>query len=441
MKQDILFRKLHLKFTFGAILFSTIFVIPLIVFFNLFLVYTNISRSSDFVYRMENELQYGKKNSSRLRDSFPSGGLKRLSRRRNKPEAPGEKEFLFGFIPIGVSVSGDRNVMCFRVKNGQTIIERSFSDSDLDSQTLADLRARAFSSRNKITKYGFYMVSSRTTTNGIIGVVLDRSYELYQEYRLVLVSIFIFLLCVILSFIVSWFIAYRAIAPVSEAFENQKRFIADASHELKTPLAVMGANIDVLQSEIPDNKWLEYIRIENLRMTELVKDLLFLAKSDSGQIEPEEFSEVALVNETACAVLPFESLAFEARRQLKINLPEEELYVLGDAAKLKQCAVILTDNAIKNCDVNGIVTVSAGREGNCGFVKVTNTGPGIKKEDLPFVFERFFRSDSSRARSTGGYGLGLSIAQLIVKTHNGRMEVHSTENELTDFTFYIPLAT
>ncbi|MBP5175538.1 MAG: ATP-binding protein, partial [Treponema sp.] len=165
--------------------------------------------------------------------------------------------------------------------------------------------------------------------------------------------------------------------------------------------------------------------------------MLYLAKDDAGKTEfarlPFDLSEAA-----ACAVLPFESVAFEQKKTLEINTGKNMLPVMGDEAKIKQAIIVLVDNALKNSEPGSLIRVTAGKEGNRCFVKVYNTGHGISPEDLNKIFNRFFRSDSSRTRSTGGYGLGLAIAQSIAVAHKGKISVESEENKYALFTLQIP---
>ena len=276
------------------------------------------------------------------------------------------------------------------------------------------------------------------TDNGYLLILLDRVNDLSRQRHFYVVSILVFFLCLAISFGLSWVFASIAIAPVKEAFLKQKRFIADASHELKTPIAVIGANIDVLQQELKDNKWLEYIKVENARMKELVLDMLYLAKNDAGRTEYNRLP-VDLSDLTACSVLPFESVAFEQGKKLQLEIPKTEIPVLGDEPKLKQVIIILTDNALKNSDSGALIKVTAGIEGRNAFVKVYNSGHGISAEDMHKIFDRFYRSDSSRARATGGYGLGLAIAQSIATGHKGRIDVDSKLGEYAQFTLWLPL--
>lgn len=244
-------------------------------------------------------------------------------------------------------------------------------------------------------------------------------------------------------FLISLLLSGLALKPVAEAWEQQRRFVADASHELKTPLTVILTNTGILLSHQGDTieqqqKWVEYIRDEAQRMRGLVEDLLFLAKSDAGKERTPDLVPADLSELTWSALLPFEPVAFEQGVSLESDIAEN-LSISGRGEQLRRLVAILLDNAVKYAGEGGRVTVAlspAEKGGAC--LTVTNTGPAIPAGHLPHLFERFYRSDNSRARTSGGYGLGLSIAKSIVDGHRGSISVSSSETEGTTFTVKLP---
>ena len=266
--------------------------------------------------------------------------------------------------------------------------------------------------------------------------MVNRNSELKTLNKLYIYSSMLYLLSIIVSVLISIPISKYMSRPAKEAFIKQKQFIADASHELKTPIAVIGANIDVLEGEIKNNKWLEYIKTENKRMGELVKDLLYLAKNDSGRNELT-FCDFDFSNAVENSVLPFEVVAFEAGKTLEFDI-QKGITCYGDEKSLKQVFIILVDNALKNSEEGAKITVRSYAEGQKIFYKVHNTGAGIQKDELEKIFLRFYRSDSSRARKTGGYGLGLAIARAIAQDHNGSLTADSEFGKWAEFTLAIP---
>lgn len=241
-------------------------------------------------------------------------------------------------------------------------------------------------------------------------------------------------------FLISFFLSRWALEPVEAAWERQRQFVADASHELKTPLTVILANTGILlhhreETVAQQAKWVEYTRDEAERMKKLVDELLFLAKSDAARsihaFLPVNFSDVVWNN-----VLPFESVAFECHVTLESKIAQD-ICLTGDEGQLKQLVAILMDNACKYAGEGGRVTVTLEKVQDRARLSVHNTGEPIPPDQLPRVFERFYRADSARAG--GGYGLGLAIAKSIAEAHRGRITAESTKEAGTTFTVTLPM--
>ena len=286
-----------------------------------------------------------------------------------------------------------------------------------------------------------YLVAAKPY--GSIAAFLDRSLENETLNRLISSLLVIGGIGMIVLFLVSLYLADRAIRPVGKAWERQKRFIADASHELKTPLTVIAANTDVILSNCQDtvaaqSKWLGYIKSETEQMAKLVNDLLTIAKLDAGE-NKKTFSPFDLSECVTTACLPHESLAFESGRELILDITPGLSYV-GDESGIRQTVGILVDNAVKHASRPGNIQVSLkkDKEANRIRIEVTNPGEGIPEEERERIFERFYRLDSSRARASGGYGLGLSIAKSIVDRHEGSISVHSDAQGMTTFVILLP---
>lgn len=227
-----------------------------------------------------------------------------------------------------------------------------------------------------------------------------------------------------------------AVRPVKTAFERQRQFISNAGHELKTPITIIAANSDVLHSEIGDNKWLSYIQNQNERMAALVNDLLTLAHTDEDSQKPQlerfDFSGACV----DCA-LEFESIAYEGGKTFLTDI-QKDILINGNEPMMKQLLYILIDNALKHSDQNGEVRVTLKRMGYKAVLEVYNTGEGVPPEERDKIFERFYRSDSSRSRETGGYGLGLAIGKSIVELHKGKITVQSEQGKWTRFIIILP---
>lgn len=231
-------------------------------------------------------------------------------------------------------------------------------------------------------------------------------------------------------FAISIFLSAWALKPAENAWEQQKRFISDASHELKTPLTVILANTDILEAKQSDSiknqiKWLHNTREEALRMKQLVNNMLFLAKSDSNKIT-DIHSKVDLSDIVLNISLAFESVAFEKEIEINTSKISKDILILGSESKLKQLLSILMDNAVKYSLKNHAIVVELTKTNTKAELRISNHGASLSKDVLPHLFERFYRCDESRAAE--GYGLGLSIAQTIVHGHKGKIYAQSTEN-------------
>lgn len=263
-------------------------------------------------------------------------------------------------------------------------------------------------------------------------VFLDTTSQEQQTQVLFDTTLIIGIGMLVVLVIVSSVLSYYATKPVKQAFDKQKAFISDASHELKTPLAVINANVDVLEGEIGQNKWLGYIKDESLRMSELVQELLCLARLDDNS-NKAVFAQINLSNTILLTVLPFESTVFESGKTLVTEV-DENIMIRADESKIKHLVSILLDNAIKYSDDKGTIRVSLHTHSGKQVLEVYNTGKGIEKKDYKKVFERFYREDQARNSAQGGYGLGLAIAKAIAEEHGGKISVQSDYGKWIAFT-------
>jgi heavy metal sensor kinase len=236
----------------------------------------------------------------------------------------------------------------------------------------------------------------------------------------------------------------RMLDRLQETFEGQRRFIADASHELRTPLTAIRGNLDVVSRQVDAgslsasdlNDALVDLRRESQRMNRLVEDLLTLAKAEASSEGSVRVAPVQLAAVAEDALRTASSLANGQSLELET---QAEATVLGDREQLTRVLVILLDNAIRYTPPSGAITVTVGRTGERGFMRVRDTGSGIAREHLPHLFDRFYRAESSRQRQTGGTGLGLAIASAIVDAHGGAIEVASELGHGSEFTVWLPV--
>ena len=274
-----------------------------------------------------------------------------------------------------------------------------------------------------------YMIAEKSY--GYLAVFTETRAETNMQSRLYSISFVIFGISLVVAVFIAWLLSIWAVKPVRTSFEKQRRFVGDASHELKTPLSVISTNMDVLVSEVGENKWTNYIQNEIARMSTLVKDLLYLAKSDDG-VEKLQKSEFDLSRSVLSVALPFESRIFDAGKTLTISV-QENVKMFGISQRIEQLVAIFLDNAMKYSNEKSEIRLELKTSGNKKIISVFNTGDGIPPEKQKAIFERFYRLDSSRNRETGGFGLGLSIAKNIVDLHKGKIQLNSEVGKFTEF--------
>lgn len=271
--------------------------------------------------------------------------------------------------------------------------------------------------------YGSLQYFRKDYDRGTLVVFSDRSAEQLLLHKVLLVSILVFLLMEGVVFFLTMLLTKRAMRPMQETFERQRQFISDAGHELKTPLTIISANVDILHDEIGENKWLSYVQSQAERMRVLVGEMMNLTKLEMGDKE-KDFVDFSLSEAVSGVALPFEGQAFEQEKQLELEIQEDISYH-GNPDQIKQLVGIFMDNALKYSKEHGEIRVTLQQVQNKKTLKVYNTGKGIPESEKEKIFQRFYRSDASRARATGGYGLGLSIAQSIADAHKIRIQVES----------------
>jgi len=275
-----------------------------------------------------------------------------------------------------------------------------------------------------------YMVSVRsgyTLVAFIDNTIIDASMKMLLGNVLIVGGA-----AIVLLFFVSIVLSKKIIRPLEENDKQQKQFISDAGHELKTPVAVISTNAELLSRELGENEWLANIQYENERMGDLVKQLLDLSKAENTEtpMEPVDFSRV-ITGE----VLAFESIAFEQGKMIQSDI-EEGIHVVGNQIQLTQLISILLDNAVRH-GAGSEIELSLKRQGHSAVFNIANDGDEIPPEKLEHLFDRFYRVDEARNSESHHYGLGLSIAKAVVEKHGGSIVV-SSRNGRIRFTVSIP---
>ena len=288
---------------------------------------------------------------------------------------------------------------------------------------------------NELIDLGLFSYRSETTFGYNI------AFTTTAQYRSQMGSVLIggscaFVLTVFALYLINLFIAGISLKPVQRTWEQQQNFIADASHELKTPLTVILTNSNILMAHQDDTvreqlKWIDSTNEEATHMKDLVDKLLILAKTDNMQ-KNKLFSSVEFSDLAMRLALQFEPVAFEKGVLIETNI-EDGIRIEGDQTALNQIVHILLDNAVKYAGIGGKVELTLKRKQKYVYLSTRNTGAPIPPEDLPHVFERFYRSDKART-SGNGYGLGLAICKNLADLHKAEIGVTSDETDGTVFT-------
>ena len=331
--------------------------------------------------------------------------------------------------PLQPGPPGQVRQPCFIIRAtpwGQSI--QSTGGFDLsDEQMLSDIVALAASAPEPLGVLdGYDLRYFRSQSPAELTLVfMDISAERAALRNLRLTCLVIGLLALGLFWAVSFLLARWAVRPVERAWEEQRQFVSDASHELKTPLTVILTSAELMQTD-PDPQHIRSILAMSRRMRELVESLLELARVDNGAVRAA-FEELDLSALVADELLPFEPLFFEGGLTLESQV-EEGLRTSGSERHLRQVLTILLDNALRYSPENAAVRVALTRQGSNALLTVTNPG-FLTKEQCRSIFRRFYRADP--ARTAGGSGLGLAIAQGIALDHGGKLWADSREGDVT----------
>lgn len=299
--------------------------------------------------------------------------------------------------------------------NINNIAKKIISDNDKDNIKIGNLYFNKYSYNYKYNE----------------SIVILNSASINKKLTSLLLSSILIFICIdILIYIISKNITKWIIKPAKEAFDKQRDFIADASHELKTPLAVIMASSDEIESNGENSKYIENIKFESEKMNNLIKNMLELSKLESGVLKStykeENLSKIVL---KICST--FEAIAYEKQINIITNI-KDDIYLNCSKEDIEKVISIIIDNAIKHSYKNKDINVNLYSHKNNISIEIINIGDGIKKEDENKIFERFYRSDKSRNREDNRYGLGLAIAKNIVLNHNGIIKAY-TKDEKTIF--------
>ena len=322
------------------------------------------------------------------------------------------------------------------VLKNKTIMVLSNSLKETTDKDILSMTQELQKSGKRFGSIDDYIYLVRILKSGnTVYIFVNNKEALQNSKQFFIVSIFIFLLSVIVFTIISYYLSRWMIKPSEKAIKNQKIFVANISHDLKTPITIIRANADLIENEVKNKKSIKYIQQETEKLNHLVNEMLTLTRIDNT-ISKENFKSFNFGDSLFDVVLPFESIAYEKGIRFNINIDEVTDY-FGDENNIQKLAEILIDNAMSYTAKGGIVDVDAYENSKAVTLSVTNTGEPIRDEKKVEIFDRFYRESKSRESTGNHYGLGLSIANTIVKKHNGKISIESKNGKNT-FTVILP---
>lgn len=395
-------RKLQIKLIIAS-MFSLLLVLSVILCTVGILNYNNILSDADRILSVLAESN----------GSFPEADRSEKGFRKKDQRFAAEMQYENRFF--SVTYTGQANEPS--VDSGKIAV--------VDAQTaIAYAQSVMDSGRTKgsIDSYRYIVYTSGADTRIIF---LDCEHELRFFRRFLFTGIGVSALGLLAVLLLVVFFSGKIVKPFSLNYEKQKQFITDGGHELKTPLTIIDADAEVLKMDIGENEWLKDIQSQTKRLAQLTNNLIQLARMDeTPETEKIEFPLSDLVEETVEA---FQGVARTHDKILTSHIqPMVSMY--GNQNSIRQLVTILLDNAIKYSDENGKIDVTLDKQKKYIRLVVFNTAQSVPKESLTRLFDRFYRADPSRNSSTGGYGLGLSIASAIVAAHKGKI-IASTRDE------------
>ena len=279
---------------------------------------------------------------------------------------------------------------------------------------------------------GIYKYKVVEQTQGYLIVFMDCRSQIKTASSFLVISCIVAMATLVLMFLLVSVLSKWAIKPFLENAKKQKLFITDAGHEIKTPLAIISANADVLELTGGESEWIHSIRNQIIRLDKLVKNLLTLAKMDEENIK-SAFTEFDLSEAVTKIAGSFAAVAEATNKKYQMKI-QPGLKFFGDEGSIEQLVSTLVDNAMKYSDEEGNIEITLNTSKKGLKVEVYNTVEHLDVENLDKLFDRFYREDFSRSRDTGGYGIGLSIAKSIVEAHHGKISVKSEDGKSICFT-------
>lgn len=375
--------------------------------------YANVVNNADSVLSLLSENQ----------GRFPNSNFSpHRPRREMSPELPFESRFF--------SVLLDENYLSLQTETGNI--------AAVDGESAIAMAQTAVAKKSEAGFLGDYRYQIVPEGTGIRVIFLDCGRTLGNFRTFLFASIFISLCGFLVVFAVVTLLSGRIMRPFAEGYEKQKRFITDAGHELKTPLTIIGADVDILTMDQGENEWLSDIQKQVKQLAGLTNDLVFLSRMEEADTPMQKlpFPLSDVVSETAAS---FQALA-QAQGKAFTTQIQPMLTLEGDEKAIAQLVRLLLDNALKYSPKGGSVSLTLEKSGRQCRLSVSNTTDNpLPLDNLKALFERFYRADPSRNSQTGGHGIGLSVAKAIVTAHGGKIQATSEDGHCLCITASLPM--
>ena len=419
------------KFTLVALLSTILVLVILIGGINLFN-FSSIKKDVNMRLMMisDNDGVFpGSIMKEKADDVIPDGPMPPMEPMINDPGT-------FGFFGPGQNMPAEAafNTRYFSVtlsKEGEVKETDVTNIYAVNKEKAEDMAKELFDSGKKEGFYGNYGFL-RTDDEDITYTFLDCERDLNTFYSFLKYSVLISVIGTVLIAILIWSLSGIVVRPMAESYEKQKRFITDAGHELKTPLTIIDANTEVIETEAGESEWTESIHHQIERLSDLVNKLVLLSRMDeeATRLEMIDFDLSEAVSEIAD---DFSVVAAASGKKMDTDI-DEGIVINGDKDKIKQVVGLLLDNAVKYSASESEIKVMLKKSGKNVKLSVANEAEGLKKGSYDELFERFYRGDSSHNQQTGGHGIGLSVAKAIISKHKGKIKASSPDGKNMEFT-------
>lgn len=400
-------KKLRIKFTVLATISAGIVLAVMVLVINM-MNYQNVIHETDTSLDILSEHQNGVK-----QDTNEQGGENQEDRKpdsANPAGMDGERYFC-------VEVDAEGNVSY--IETGKFTV--------VDEQVAESYGRKADAKEGQAGFVSDYRYKKYETEGKTYIIFLDCARSLMVFRNFLTISIVVSVAGEVLILLLMIFASKRIVRPFAENHEKQKRFITDAGHEIKTPLTIIDADVAVLEMECGENDWTRDIGQQTLRLKDLTNDLIYLSKMEEMQTEVQmvEFPLSEMIQEM---VGSFQTLAISGGKEMEYQI-EPMVSLSGSSKDIQRLISILLDNAVKYTNEGGQIFLRLIQKGNQKMLTVFNTVDEIDVEQVPHLFDRFYRLDASRNKETGGYGIGLSIAQAVVQMHKGKITAESPDGK------------